>query len=91
MSEGIRRRQIVENMAITEVVSEYVPRHGDGASLRSLCPFHDDRLYTFRLDPGMKSFMWSPTAHHRLSDATAAITKAGHRIRARLDEMPARS
>jgi DNA primase len=59
MSEPIRRRRIVENTSIAEVVSEYVPLHGDGASLRSLCPFHDDRFYTFRLDSGTKSFMCS--------------------------------
>ena len=59
MLEGIRRRRIVENTPIAEVVSDYMPLHGDGVSLRSLCPFHDDRLHAFRLDPGTKSFMCS--------------------------------
>ncbi len=59
VSERIRRQRIVENTPIAEVVGEYMPLHGDVAGLRSLCPFHDDRLYTFRLDPGTKSFMCS--------------------------------
>jgi DNA primase len=59
MSEHIRRRKIVENTPIAEAVSEFMPLHRDGSSLRSLCPFHDDRLYTFRLDPCTKSFMGS--------------------------------
>ena len=59
MSERIRRRKIVENTSIAEVVSEYLPLHGDGASLRFLCPFHDDHSYTFRLEPGTMSFACS--------------------------------
>ena len=59
MSERIRRRKIVEITSIAEVVGEYVPLHAEGASLRSLCPFHDDRLHTFRINPGAKSFVCS--------------------------------
>jgi DNA primase len=58
MSEVIRRQRIIENTSVTEVVGEYLqPR--DGSRLQSVCPFHNDHLVTFTLDPVARSFTCS--------------------------------
>jgi DNA primase len=56
MSESIRRQKVIESTPITEVIGECLPLHRDGAMLRSLCPFHDDRSPSLRLYPAAKSF-----------------------------------
>jgi|GEM_PF-6875862 len=59
MPESSRRKKIIENTSIAEVIRSYFPLQHDGLGFRSLCPFHDDHLSTFRVDPAMKSFKCS--------------------------------
>lgn len=59
MSEVIRRRKIIETTSIAAIVGEYLPLREDGSRLQSLCPFHNDDLDTFRLDPVARSFVCS--------------------------------
>ena len=61
MSEVIRRQRIIENTSIIEVVGEYLQRR-DGSRLQSLCPFHNDDLATFSLDPVARRFTCSACA-----------------------------
>jgi DNA primase len=59
MSEVIRGQRIIESTSITEVVGEYLQLRGDGFMLQSVCPFPNDHLSTFRLDPVARSFKCS--------------------------------
>jgi DNA primase len=59
MSEIARRQRILENTSITEVVGEHLSLRGEGFRRQSLCPFHDDHLSTFSVDPVERIFTCS--------------------------------
>ena len=56
MSDGERRRKLVERIPLTAILSECMLPHQHGASRRFLCPFHDDSHATFELDPAARQF-----------------------------------